>query len=316
MTQINPDIAYDVAVILINYNSSKHTIECISSILKHTTSGLACGIVVVDNASDEADYRQLAEHSERLDDRVPLTLFRSRLNTGFAGGNMLGIQFIRAKYYFFLNNDCRLLNDCIKILYQFCETHANAALCSPQLYNEDGTHQPCFDYFPYLTTKVFGLGILRLSYGKRYIKRKARYTEPVRVDVVSGSQMFVRASAYDTIGGFDTTFFLYCEEEDIAIRLARTGHAAYLVPDAMNTHIGGGSTQPSLDIRKEFYISFLYFYRKHFGLLSQQLLKLILTIRLLRKSVTRKDDFRLAMFVASGAHLKHSLRHRQAVKLP
>ncbi len=314
MTKINPDIIYDVAVILVNYNSSGHTIECISSILKHTVSGLTYGIVVIDNASDETDYRQLAEHIDQLDDRVPLKLFRSRLNTGFAGGNMLGIQFICANYYFFLNNDCRLQNDCINILFRFCETHADTALCSPQLYNEDGTHQPCFDYFPYLATKLFGLGVLRLTYGNRYVKRKAHYTEPVRVDVVSGSQMFVRASAFDAIGGFDTTFFLYCEEEDIAIRLARAGHTAYLVPEARNVHIGGGSTTASFEIRKEFYISFLYFYRKHFGLLRQQVLKLILTLRLLRKSISTRGNFSLAIFVASGAHLRHSLKHQQKIQ--
>lgn len=314
MTQINPDIVYDAAVILINYNSSNYTIECISSILKNTRQDLAYGIVIVDNASEENDFSHLAEHIKQLDDRVPLKLFRSRINTGFASGNMLGVQFINARYYFFLNNDCRLQNDCIDILYKFCEAHADTALCSPQLYREDGEHQPCFDYFPYLITKLFGLGILRLTYGKRYIKRKRRYTEAVQVDVVSGSQMFVRASAFDEIGGFDTTFFLYCEEEDIALRLARAGHKAYLLPEARNTHIGGGSTVASFDIRKEFYISFLYFYRKHFGLTRQQLLKLILTLRLLRKSFFTPENFRLALFVASGAHFKHSLKHKQKIQ--
>lgn len=314
MTQINPDTVYDAAVILINYNSSNYTIECVSSILQNTRQDLSYGIVIVDNASDENDFSHLIEHIKQLDVSVPLKLFRSRINTGFASGNMLGVQFINAKYYFFLNNDCRLQNDCIDILYKFCETHADTALCSPQLYREDGEHQPCFDYFPYLITKLFGLGILRLSYGKRYIKRKRRYTEAVQVDVVSGSQMFVRASAFDEIGGFDTTFFLYCEEEDIAFRLAQAGHKTYLLPEARNTHIGGGSTVASFDIRKEFYISFLYFYRKHFGLLKQQLLKAILTLRLLRKSLSRPGDFRLALFVASGAHFKHSLKHKQTIK--
>lgn len=314
MTQINPDIIYDAAVILINYNSSNYTIECISSILQNTCQDLAYGIVIVDNASEENDFKNLAAHIKQLDDRVPLKLFRSRINTGFASGNMLGVQFINAKYYFFLNNDCRLQNDCIDILYKFCEAHTDTALCSPQLYREDGEHQPCFDYFPYLSTKLFGLGILRLTYGKRYIKRKRRYTEAVQVDVVSGSQMFVRASAFDEIGGFDTTFFLYCEEEDIALRLARVGHKAYLLPEARNTHIGGGSTVASFDIRKEFYISFLYFYRKHFGMTRQQLLKLILTLRLLRKSFFTPENFHLALFVASGAHFKHSLKHKQKIQ--
>ena len=314
MTKISTDTLYDVAVVLINYNSSHYTIECLSSLLSMTSKNLSYGIVIVDNASRIDDYNNLVENLSKFENHVPLFLFRSKINTGFAAGNMQGIQFINAKYFFFLNNDCSLQNDCLSILYEFCEKNTNVALCSPQLYNEDGKHHPCFDYFPYLQTKIFGLGVLRLAYGKRYIKRKNIYIEPVQVDVVSGSQMFTRASAFNDIGGFDTTFFLYCEEEDIALRLAKRGHLAYLVPEARNIHKGGGSTVPSMDIRKEFYISFMYFYRKHFGFIRQQVLKAILTIRMLRKSIRSQDNLKLTLFIATGAHLKHSLRHKQKIQ--
>lgn len=305
---------YDVAVILINYNSSDFTIECISSIISETQDGLSYGVVIVDNASETEDYANLIDKLSQFDDQIPLHLFRSRINTGFSTGNMLGIQFISAKYYFFLNNDCRLQNDCLSILYDFCEKNTEVALCSPQLLKEDGSHQPCFDYFPYLVTKILGLGILKLSYGDRFIKRKGIYHEPVRVDIVSGSQMFVRSDIFDALGGLDTTFFLYCEEEDLAFRVHRKGYSTYLVPEAKNIHKGGGSTVPSMDIRKEFYISFLYFYRKNFGFIKQQALKLILCLRLFRKSLTSVDSLKLCIFVASGAHLKHSMKHKQQIQ--
>lgn len=314
MTQINQQTEYDVGVILINYNSSSYTATCINSIIQQTSPDLSYGVVVIDNASEEDDYTNLVSQITQIEEKLPIRLFRSRINTGFSTGNMLGVQFISAKYYFFLNNDCRLQNDCLNILFNFCENNSMVALCSPQLFSEDNKHHPCIDYFPYLITKIFGLGILKFSYGHRYIKRKGVYDEPVQVDVVSGSQMFARAESFNDIGGFDTTFFLYCEEEDIAYRLSQTGHTTYLVPEAKNTHIGGASTTPSLDIRKEFYISFLYFYRKHFGIIKQQALKIILTLRLLRKSLTNMENFKLAIFIASGAHFKHSLKHKQKIR--
>ena len=314
MTQLNPDTEYDVAVILINYNSSDFTIGCISSIIEQSKSDISYGVVVIDNASEEDDYGNLKKGLSQLDEKLPLHLFRSKINTGFSTGNMLGIQFISAKYYFFLNNDCRLQNDCLNMLFDFCEKNTETALCSPQLLKENGSHQPCFDYFPYLITKILGLGILKLSYGKRFIKRKGIYNDPVRVDIVSGSQMFVRSEVFNKIGGFDTTFFLYCEEEDLALRVFRKGYSTYLVPAAKNIHKGGGSTVPSMDIRKEFYISFLYFYRKNFGFIKQQALKLILTLRLLRKSLNSLENLKLCIFVASGAHFKHSMKHKQQIQ--
>jgi GT2 family glycosyltransferase len=308
------NINYDVAVILINYNSSEFTVECISSIISETHADLSYGVVIIDNASETEDYANLVDKLSQFDGQLPLQLFRSRINTGFSTGNMLGLQFVSAKYYFFLNNDCRLQNDCLNILFNFCEKNTEVALCSPQLHKEDGSHQPCFDYFPYLVTKILGLGILKLSYGNRFIKRKGIYKNPVRVDIVSGSQMFVRADIFNEIGGFDTTFFLYCEEEDIALRVHRKGYSTYLVPAAKNIHKGGGSTVPSMDIRKEFYISFLYFYRKNFGFIKQQALKLILCLRLLRKGITSLDSLKLCIFVASGAHLKYSMKHKQQIQ--
>jgi len=303
----------DVAVILINYNSSNYTLNCIDSILNNTSNSLKYQIVVIDNASNHEDYKKLETKLDKIDKKHNIYLFRNKINLGFSGGNMLGIQFSSAKYYFFLNNDCILQNDCLNILFKFCENNTEVAQCSPQLYNKNGEHQPCFDYFPYLITKIFSLAVLRFTYGKRFIKRKDIYSDPVQVDVVSGSQMFIRSEPFHEIGGFDTTFFLYCEEEDIALRLSSIGYSTYLVPEARNTHIGGGSTVQSLNIKKEFYISFLYFYRKHFGLIKQQILKLTLILRLFKKSFMQPENIKLCAFLASGAHLKHSLKHKQKI---
>ena len=97
MTHINPSSVYDVAVILINYNSSSYTIECIASIIQQTGDDLSYGIIIIDNASEADDYRNLTDNISQFDSEVPLQLFRSRINTGFSTGNMLGVQFISAR---------------------------------------------------------------------------------------------------------------------------------------------------------------------------------------------------------------------------
>ncbi len=305
---------FDVAVVVINYNSSAHTIDCIDSIYEKTRSGVTYQVIVVDNASEPCDYRQLRLGIDASENRENITLVRSRINLGFSAGNMLGVQVASADYYFFLNNDCVLQNDCIGILYEFCLSHPHAALCSPQLVGSNGEHQPCVGYFPTLLTKVLGNGVRRFSRKIPYFEKRTVFTSAVQVDVVSGSQMFVRASMFDELGGFDTTFFLYLEEEDLALRVHNHGYGAYLVPDALNLHVGGGSTVRTYDIEKEFYISFLHFYRKHYGAPRTVVFTLILFLRLLRKGLANPAKLRLAMFVLSGAGLKHSLRHKQTIQ--
>ena len=303
-------LKHKISVILINYNSSRFTRACIDSIAKHTAPDLSYHIVVVDNNSEPDDYQQLNDLT--LNPKVQLV--RSKINLGFAAGNMYGVQFTTAEYYFFLNNDCELQNDCLTSLLNFCEQHRQVGICGPQMYDAAGQPQRSFDYFPALATKLVGTGLLRVFNPEKYPNKRSYYTEPLRVDLVSGSAMFVRADAFDAIGGFDTTFFLYCEEEDLALRMSKSGYSVYLVPAARNIHHAGSSTVASLAIRREFYISFIYFYNKHYGFIKTQILKLLLILRLLRKGVTAAQNFQLAYFVFRNAPAKFSLKHKQIVR--
>ncbi len=298
---------YDVSVITVNYNSSDYTIDCVRQILARTASGLNYNIVVVDNNSSVSEFEKLSV----LEQHDNLTLVRSNINLGFAGGNMFGLQFTQARYYFFLNNDCAILNDCLNILYEFCEKNNYVGMCSPQLYRADGQPEPCFDYFPTLLSRFIGTGIFRLTHGKAYFPRKKIPQQPQEVEVLSGSQLFVRANVFNELGGLDTVLFLYCEEEDLAIRINRAGYKACIVPSAHNQHAGGASTQQSYDIRREFFISYLYLYRKHYGLIKTQILKILLFVRQIKKVFKDPACGKLAFFILSGAHMKHSLRHKQ-----
>ena len=92
---------------MVNYNSSLYTKACIDSIIKHTSPNIHYQIIVVDNNSEPEDFRNL----QALSQNSKVTLVRSKVNLGFAGGNMYGVQFTEADYYFFLNNDSELQND-------------------------------------------------------------------------------------------------------------------------------------------------------------------------------------------------------------
>jgi len=299
-----------VSVILINYNSSRYTKACVESIIKNTPDNFSYQIIIIDNNSEPEDYANIYE----LSSNTLIQVVRSKINLGFAGGNMYGIQFANSEYYFFLNNDCEVKNDCLSILSNFCDLHNAAGLCSPQMYDSAGNPQRSFDYFPTLTSKFLGTGLLHKINPKRYPARKHIYNEPLKVDIVSGSALFVRSSAFHEIGGFDTSFFLYCEEEDIALRMNYAGFSTYLVPEAKNIHHAGKSTTPSYDIRKEFYISFIYFYNKHYGWFKTQVLKIMLAIKLARKILSKPQNLQLSLFVLRNAHFKYSLRHKQQIR--
>ena len=101
---------YEVAIILINYNSSHFTIQCIESIVEKTAITLNYQIVIVDNNSEKDDFI-LLENYINFTSRLNVKLVRSKKNTGFGGGNMFGVQFANAIYYAFVNNDSILINN-------------------------------------------------------------------------------------------------------------------------------------------------------------------------------------------------------------
>ena len=81
-----------IAVILINYNSSNYTIKCIESILQKTSNELNYKICCIDNNSDLADYRVLVDYF-KINTSDKVSLIRSKINKGFGGGNMHGLQY-------------------------------------------------------------------------------------------------------------------------------------------------------------------------------------------------------------------------------
>lgn len=306
---LSEDMKYDVSIIMINYNSSDYTIKCVNTILGKTSEALNYHIVIIDNSSVEADFRNL----DVIRNIGKVKIVRSKINLGFAAGNMYALNFTNARYFFFLNNDCKLINDCCSILFDFCEKNKDAGICSPQLFSETSEAIASFNYYPTLPIKLLGTGVLRILKGKKFKPRKSVYSNPIEVDVLSGSQLFARSNAFNKIGGFDTTFFLYCEEEDLCLRMKKSGYNNYLVPQAKNYHLGGGSTNKDYLIRREFYISLLYFYRKHYGFFRRSIMKYMLFLKILRKSYKDTECFKLAFFVLFGANSKYSLRHRQEI---
>ena len=95
----------DISCILINYNTSQLTVQAVQSIID-TAGNVTYEIVVVDNASTYEDYQQL---HEQLTGIKNVNIVRSRINTGFGSGNMIGVQHARpCMYYAFINNDAIL----------------------------------------------------------------------------------------------------------------------------------------------------------------------------------------------------------------
>ena len=297
----------DIAVIMINYNTSKYTLECIQAVITKTSEVISYEIIVVDNNSELSDYQKLKENFPKQSN---ISLHRSFINTGFGGGNMFGAQFAKARYLLFLNNDALLKNDCLNISYRFMEEHQKVGVCTAQNFNENDEFVPSFDHDKGMRRLLFGRSFQEKMNPKKYPKRKHEYTSPIEVSWVSGAFLFFRKDAFEKIGGFDTNIFLYWEEMDLGRRLRKNGYSSVLVPEAAFLHYQQKSSGFSKAINKEAKLSELYVLKKHYSFLHYKVIQIYYIFTLLFKP----GEWYLLPVVWRGGSLKHSLKQQQTIR--
>ncbi|HBK82938.1 MAG TPA: glycosyltransferase family 2 protein [Flavobacterium sp.] len=302
---------YEIAVILINYNSSSFTISCVKSILEKTAKTINFQIIIIDNNSKIEDYNTVLAFVNKLNNRA-IILHQSLINSGFGGGNMLGVSLSNAKYYAFINNDTLLENDCLSILKKAMEQDESIGICGPLCHNEKGELLPTLDYFASPMKEIFGRKILHKLNPKEYPSRTNLDPKPQKGQFVSGSFMVVRAEDFWSVGGFDTNIFLYYEETDLCKRLAKIKKNAYLIPEAKYIHFHGASTPKSIEIKTELKLSLLYVIRKHYGYFWYLIILNKLRFQYFFKSFFKPSYWKLFIVLLAGTPLSKSLKYKQS----
>ena len=97
-------------------------IECVESVLKKT-EGITYEIIIVDNGSGDNSETIL---KRQLGDSI--TLVEAEENLGFGKANNLGAEYAKGEYIFLLNPDTLLVNNAIKILYDYIKINRKIAV--------------------------------------------------------------------------------------------------------------------------------------------------------------------------------------------
>jgi GT2 family glycosyltransferase len=274
----------EISVVIINFNSSQYSIECVKSIKVHSSRELNYEIIVVDNNSAQKDFESLKKGVQALNYKE-VYIYRNKINAGFGGGNMYGFKKARGKYIVFVNNDVQLKNDCFSILKKAIEAHSGLGVCGPTTITSADKILPTLDFFASPLKFFFGRKIFKLIRPRQYQQRRMKLDQITFGDFVSGSFMFLESEVFKKAGGFDENIFLYHEETDLCLRLKAQGYKAACVPEALCFHHHGASTQKSPRIKAELKRSLLYVIRKHYGFVNYKIIKTIMQLKFAFKSI-------------------------------
>ncbi|MEA2414360.1 MAG: hypothetical protein QOI58_1017 [Thermoanaerobaculia bacterium] len=250
-----------VSLLVINYRSSALAVDAIAT--ARAASSRPLQVIVVDNSVDAAEADALRTIAD--------VVIASPRNLGYAAGINAGRRSCDGDVIVVSNPDVRFGERSIDRLLD-----ANAAVAGPRLFWDDAhrwmlppaelhTRREVIDRVLASHLRAWA----RRREARRFRQRVAFWSldQTTRVRALSGAVMAIRASAFDSAGGFDERFPLYFEENDFLRRVK--GDIAY-VPSSRCRHLYNQSAAGSSEAASLFARSELLYLRKWGGAFAKR----------------------------------------------
>jgi GT2 family glycosyltransferase len=219
----------DVSILVVAHNDEGDLPLSIGSALAQR--GVSVETLVIDNRSSDSSRNVVT----RLAGARLLALPE---NIGFAGAMNLGIEATSGRYVLALNPDCRLEPDFAATLTGVLDARPDVGSASGRLLRaEGGALAP--------TAILDSAGIRFTAFGRHFdrgagLPADGRFLEEEEISGTSGAAGFYRRGALESAristGYFDSDFFLYREDADLAWRLSSLGWKCLYVPKALAFH--------------------------------------------------------------------------------
>lgn len=227
----------DVSIIFVNYNTTKLLKECLDSVKKQTI-GVNYEVIIVDNDSNTENKEGLKELSSEY------MVVLSNENLGFGRANNLGATYASGKYLFLLNTDTVLVNNAIKILFDYIESDPECGVVGGNML--DISNNLTYSYSKFLPSIKTMIRDEILPSRFSYYRKIENFTynktnSPIEVGFIIGAAFMISKELFDKVGGFDKDFFMYCEETELCARIKKAGYKMINVPQAKIIHYEGAS---------------------------------------------------------------------------
>ncbi len=225
-----------VAAVVVNYNARDHLRRCLASLSAEGVSP----VVVVDNGSTDGSRLVVEAAGAHWVESGGNVGYGRAANRGASDGRVGG-----AGYLLICNPDLDVKPGCVGILLEALAADPSVGIVGPRLSNPDGSLYPSARTFPDLVDAM-GHGLLGMvapgnPFTRRYRLLDWDHREQAAVDWVSGACFLIRREAWDAVGGFDPSYFMYMEDVDLCWRLGRAGWGVSYQPAAEVVHTQGVS---------------------------------------------------------------------------
>jgi N-acetylglucosaminyl-diphospho-decaprenol L-rhamnosyltransferase len=226
-------------VAIVSWNTSDLLRACLRSFERDVTAGLV-EVWVVDNASTDGS-------AEMARTEFPWAIVvASSENLGFGPAVNLVAERTRSSWIAIANADIEVAAGSVSKLLEVGTRDPEAGIVAPRLVLPDGATQHSVYAFPTLPyTLLFNSGIWRVSPRLADQMALEGHWNPDRaraVDWALGAFLLMRRPAWDAIGGFDPSQWMYAEDLDLGWRAAQAGWKTLFESTAVVRHHGAAAT--------------------------------------------------------------------------
>ncbi|GBL10652.1 N-acetylglucosaminyl-diphospho-decaprenol L-rhamnosyltransferase [Microcystis aeruginosa Sj] len=215
-----------VSIIIPVYNQFAYTFNCLESLSVNLSPDLAYEVIIVNDASTDETLEQLATLVKGI------KVLTNAENSGFIRSCNYGASQAKGQYLYFLNNDTRILKNCLESLLKLIVNNPRVGAVGSKLIYANGKQQEAGGI---IWNSADGW-----NYGRLDSPDEPEYNYVRPVDYCSGASLLVPTDLFKQLGGFSQDFIpAYYEDTDLCFALRELGYQVLYQPQSNVIHYEG-----------------------------------------------------------------------------
>ncbi|OGS22591.1 MAG: hypothetical protein A2252_03160 [Elusimicrobia bacterium RIFOXYA2_FULL_39_19] len=270
----------DLTISIVSFNTKDKLEACLNSIFNYTGT-LDIEVFVIDNASKDNSVEMVKSKFPKV------TVITNKENKFLTKAHNMAFDKAKGKYLLILNSDTLINDKTIDECVKFLENNKESGAITCKTYNSDGSFQIIYskDY-------TYKLALMNYTFlGKLFPKTKKilndefTYNNDIgnqlkEVEVVGDANLWAKMEIIRQIDGYDDRFKLYYTENDICIKIRKTGHKIFYIPQGNVTHYVRQSVEKEgiRSVSQIYYEDTIKYYLKYNGFLQAVILAILIKI--------------------------------------
>ena len=256
-----------ISIVIASYNRNAITQESIISALNQDYPNNFFEVLIVDNNSFDGTVEEIKNNFSDYIKSEKLKVIPLKYNSGSSGSYVECLRHMTKGWNYMLKMDEDVILDssCLKNMVKVASEDPSISMVGGKVF-----YKRYPEVIQAIGSKLRPYYAIAKGIGTNDSTRGA-FNEQLDLDGLNGCMVLISKKIYDTIGWFDTDYFLYYDDHDLMYKSLNYGYRHVYTPHAVGYHDTGTGSKKKYSQRLWLYYSTrgsLLFLRKNFKLNS------------------------------------------------